>query len=390
MFKIKIYNKIALDRLSAFDTAFTVGNEVEDPDGILVRSYKLHDIEFNKSLKVIGRAGAGVNNIPVDMCTKNDIVVFNTPGANANAVNELVLSGMLLAARNIIEGAAFLNGIKNNENIGKLVEEAKSEFKGFELKGKKLGIIGLGSIGLKVANMAISLGLEVIGFDPFLSEEGIDEISEQIKLVNNLDLVLSESDMISLHIPLSAETRDFLNEDCFQRMKSNVVLLNFSRAEIINEVALLKALEKGSINRYVTDFPNKALLENENVICLPHLGASTREAEENCALMIGKQVADYLINGNIKNSVNFPDIYLEREGSFRLAVTSDYDPGLIEHVTTILIEYGLNMRQILSKSKGPLTYTILDVETEPTEEALEKINSIAGVKVVRLLVERDS
>jgi D-3-phosphoglycerate dehydrogenase / 2-oxoglutarate reductase len=386
MYKIKIYNKIDLNKTTGFnDKEFVFDENYDDPDSILVRSYKLHDMNINNSLKAIGRAGAGVNNIPVDLCTENSIVVFNTPGANANAVKEMVLTGMFLSARNIIGGIDFAKGLVGTEGVAKIVEANKSKFAGYEIKGKKLGVIGLGSIGMMVANDCVYLGLDVMGYDPFISVDSAWGLLREVKPAPSLDPLLENSDIISLHMPLTEKTKSFINEARLKKMKKGAVILNFARAEIVDEDAIITALDEGHLRLYVTDFPTDKLLKHNKVISIPHLGASTKEAEDNCAVMISEQVADYLENGNIKNAVNFPDSYLERTSEFRLVVINKNIPNMVGQITAVLAEYQINISEMLNKSVGDIAYNIVDINNKPSEDVLNKIKNIEGITKVRLL-----
>jgi D-3-phosphoglycerate dehydrogenase / 2-oxoglutarate reductase len=387
MFNIKLYNKISENGLEKFEqNQFNISEDTSEPEAILLRSFKLHSIEFPKSLIAIGRAGAGVNNIPVDLCTEKSIVVFNTPGANANAVKELVLTGMFLAARNIVKGLQFVQEIADKGNeVGKLVEGNKAQFKGYELRGKKLGVIGLGAIGMMVANDAVNLGMEVQGYDPFLSVERAWGLSRQVRPATSIDSLLENSDFITFHMPLSDETKGFLSKARIAKLKKNVVILNFARGEIIDQEALIAALDNNLAGCYVTDFPRADLINNSKVVSLPHLGASTAEAEDNCAVMIADQVRGYLLNGNIINSVNFPNCFLERTSKYRLLVVNTNVPNIIGQITSALAESNINISEMLNKSRGNIAYNIIDIEEKPTEAALDRIRAIEGIARIRLL-----
>lgn len=361
-------------------------NISKDADAIIVRSYNLHELKLADSLFAIGRAGAGVNNIPIDNCTESGVVVFNTPGANANAVKELVLCGLLLSSRKIITGVNWTaNQKEHGEDVPKLIEKNKKQFKGTEVKGKKLGVIGLGAIGMLVANDALALGMEVDGYDPYLSVENAWKLSKDVNKADNIDSLISDSDYITIHVPLVDATRGMINKKMLSKMKDGVRIMNFSRDELVNTSDLIEALGNGKINSYVTDFPNSQLIGVENVVTIPHLGASTAEAEENCAVMITDQIMDFLKNGNIINSVNFPPCKLERNGSERITIVNRNIPGMIERITDVFAGAGLNIEEMLNKSRGDVAYTIFDVKGEINDGVLQKIAEIEGVLKVRKL-----
>ena len=358
----------------------------KDADAIIVRSYELHNLEFSRSIVAIGRAGAGVDNIPVQKCTENGVVVFNTPGANANAVKELVLCGLLLSSRKIVDGVNWAVCQKESgSEVPKLVEKNKSQFKGMEIKGKNLGVIGLGAIGMLVANDALALGMNVIGYDPYISVENAWKLSRDVKNAKELKSLLYSSDYITIHVPLNDKTRGVVNKDMFEKMKKGVKIMNFSRDEIVNTKDLIEAINKGIVSSYVTDFPNCDLIGVKNVICIPHLGASTDEAEENCAVMVARQVADFLKNGNIANSVNFPSCGLERNGSARITIINKNVPGIIEKITTIIANAGLNIEEMINKSKADIAYNIIDAKGNVGEEVIEKLENAEGIIRVRRL-----
>lgn len=380
MFKIAVYNKISNEGLCLFsEDKFSFQTEdVTNADGIILRSAKLHDIEFSKNLKAIARAGAGVNNIPVDKCSENGIVVFNTPGANANGVMELTILGMLLSSRKITEGINWTKTLK--EDVAKQVEKGKGQFKGPEIKGKTIGVIGLGAIGVLVANTAIKLGMNVIGYDPYMSVKNAIGVSWDVDYAESLDELLSKSDYISLHIPLIKATTEFINKDKIAKMKNGVRLLNFSRGCLVNDDDIIEALESEKISKYVTDFPNEKILNTKNTICIPHLGASTPESEENCARMAAKELIDYIVNGNITNSVNLPNCSLERiEGTERITVINKNVPNMIGSLTGILAKYKINIIEMVNKSKGDYAYNIIDVKGCITEEKLDEIRNTEGI-----------
>jgi len=361
-------------------------NKAIDADAIVVRSYKLHELEFNNHIKAIGRAGAGTDNIPLDRCTEKGIVVFNTPGANANAVKELVLCGLLLSSRKIVDGVNWAVCQKDSgSEVPKLVEKNKDQFKGIEIKGKNLGVIGLGAVGMLVANDALSLGMDVIGYDPYISVENAWRLSRDVKNAKDLRTLLADSDYITIHVPLNEKTKGMFNKEMFEKMKKGVKIMNFSRDDIINSKDLIDAINKDIVSSYVTDFPNCDLIGVKNVICVPHLGASTDEAEENCAVMVTRQIIDFLKNGNITNSVNFPNCELERNGNARITIVNKNIPAMIEKVTTILAEANLNIEEMINKSKGNIAYNILDISGVVSEETIKKLEESEGVIRVRKL-----
>jgi D-3-phosphoglycerate dehydrogenase len=358
----------------------------KDSDAMIARSYELKELEFDGRLKAISRAGAGVNNIPVEKCTEKGIVVFNTPGANANAVKELVICGLLLSSRKIVDGVNWTVCQKEHgQEVPKLVEKGKNQFKGTEIKGKHLGVVGLGAIGMLVANDAVSLGMNVIGYDPYITIENAWRLSADVNKANSMDHLTRTSDYITFHIPLTPETRGSVNREMFSKMKKGVKIMNFSRDEIVNTKDLIDAIKAGIVERYVTDFPNCDLLGVENIICIPHLGASTEEAEENCAVMASGQIVDFLKTGSIKNSVNFPDCQLENKGNTRITVINRNVPAMIEKITTVFADNSLNIEEMLNKSRGNYAYNIFDVKGDVTEEVLKKLEQIEGVLKVRKL-----
>jgi len=388
MFKIQTLNNISvvgLDRLPRSD--YEIASEMTHPDAILVRSAKMHDMTLPDSVKAIGRAGAGVNNIPVDAMTEAGIPVFNAPGANANAVKELVVAGMLMAARNIGQGWRFATGLSGEDPaISKDVEAGKKNFVGFELPGRTLGVVGLGAIGVKVANAARALGMNVIGYDPTITVRAAWALESGVEQALSVDDLVARSDFITFHVPLTDSTRNMINADRLKLMRQRSVLLNFARNGIIDDEAAVAALESGQLYAYVCDFPSNLLKDHPRVITLPHLGASTSEAEENCAVMVADQVRDWLEIGNVTNSVNFPEINLPRaEGGYRLAVVNSNVPNMLGQVSTDLAEAGLNIIDMLNKSRGDIAVTLIDVDSAPSEEAVRNIAEIDGVLSVRCL-----
>ena len=387
MFKIQTLNKISPRGLNLLShDKYEYASEIINPDAILVRSQDMLKMELPDTLKAIARAGAGINNIPVARCSERGIVVFNTPGANANGVKELVIAGLLLSSRKIFEGinwAKTLSG-KGSE-VPALIEKGKTNFDGPEIKEKKLGVIGLGAIGVMVANDAESLGMEVSGYDPFLSVESAWGLSRTIKKAISLDSLLADADFISLHIPLNDNTRNLLKKEKFALMKKGVKILNFSRAELVNNADLKDAIDQGIVSVYVTDFPNDELLKMNNVIPIPHLGASTPESEENCAIMAVNQVGDFLENGNVKNSVNFPDCILPRSGTRRIVIANRNVPNMIGQITPVLAKHNINIADMLNKSKGDFAYNIIDIDNEVNGEVIKELKAINGIVMVRLV-----
>jgi D-3-phosphoglycerate dehydrogenase / 2-oxoglutarate reductase len=388
MFKILTRNNISragLDRLPS--ERYEVSSQIDNPDAILLRSFNLHDQPIPESLKAVGRAGAGVNNIPVAEYTKRGIPVFNAPGANSNAVAELAIAGMLLAARNIVPALHFIHGLKgDDESINDQIEKHKKHFAGFELSGKTLGVLGLGAIGVKVANSAAALGLNIIGFDPFMSLENAWKLTSSAVPATSIDDLVSRADLISLHIPLNDKTRNLFSKDHIDRIKKGSTLLNFSRAGVVDEAAVLTALDSGALHAYVCDFPTAALINHPRAIVLPHLGASTEEAEDNCAAMVADQVREFLENGSIRHSVNFPELVIpaSEEGE-RLAIANHNVPNIVGQISSVLGEAGLNILDLFNKSRGDYAYTLVDISAEAPPEILERIRSIDGVLSVRVI-----
>lgn len=388
MFKIQTLNAIATIGLNQFPRdLYEVASEIHLPDAILVRSQPMHEMPIPSSVKVIGRAGAGLNNIPIDALTRRGIPVFNTPGANANAVRELVIAGMLLASRNICQAWHYVHSLKNNdEDLHKEIEQNKKQFVGFELVGKTLGVIGLGSVGVKVANAAINLGMNVIGYDPEITVNRAWELFANVKQAHSIDDLLMRSDFVSFHVPLTDATKHMINRSRLQLMKPGVVLLNFARDGIIDNEALAQALNENKVFAYVTDFPSVELKNHPRVISLPHLGASTKEAEENCAIMIAKQVRNFLENGSISNSVNFPNIEVpQNQASARLAIVNANIPNMVAQISSKLAEAGLNIVSLLNKSRGDIAYTVIDLHNEVNNSVLKQIADIEGIMQVRAL-----
>lgn len=376
-------SKYGTDRLTA-DYALT--DDLARAEGVLVRSAALHETEFGDSLLAIARAGAGVNNIPLDRCANEGIVVFNTPGANANGVKELVIAGLLLAARDVVGGIEWCKENKEDANIAKTVEKAKKAFAGYEIKGKKLGVIGLGAIGAEVANTAAALGMEVYGYDPYISINAAWALSRDVKHITSVDTIYQECDYITVHVPLLDSTRGMINGQTIGQMKDGVVVLNFARDLLVDDDAMAAALETGKVRRYVTDFPNPKSVAMKNVIAIPHLGASTEESEDNCAKMAVEELMDYLENGNIRNSVNYPNCDMGVcHAASRVAVLHLNVPNMIGQITGILAAGNVNISDMTNKSRDKYAYTLLDLENPAEEEMVEKLKAIKGVLRVRVI-----
>jgi D-3-phosphoglycerate dehydrogenase len=387
MYKILTLNNISvagLDRLPRDN--YEVASEITHPDAILLRSHKMHDMQIADTVKAIGRAGAGVNNIPVDRMTEQGVPVFNAPGANANAVKELVLAGMLMACRNLGQAWNFARGLQGDDGeISKAVEAGKKNFVGFELPGRTLGVVGLGAIGVRVANAARSLGMNVIAYEPAMTVQAAWKLSSDVQQAISVDDLLSKADFVTFHVPLVESTKNMINAERIKLMKQNAVILNFSRNGIVNDEDVVKALDQDQLYGYVCDFPSNLLKDHERCITLPHLGASTKEAEENCAIMVAEQVREYLENGNITNSVNFPEINLPRNGGYRIAIVNSNVPNMVGQISTDLAEANLNIIDLLNKSREEIAVTLLDVDQPPSAETLERIEAIEGVLSVRCL-----
>jgi D-3-phosphoglycerate dehydrogenase len=387
MFKIQTLNKISSRGLDLLPhETYEYASELANPDGILVRSQAMHDMELPASLKGIARAGAGVNNIPIDKCSERGIVVFNTPGANANAVKELVLLGLLMASRRVYQGICWSKSLMGKgAEVPKLIEKGKSNYDGPEIKGKKLGVIGLGAIGVMVANDAEALGMEVSGFDPFMSIDAAWGLSRTVKKAVSVDSLIAESDYITLHVPLNDSTRGKMNREKFEIMKKGVRILNFSRGEIVDSRDMLDAIGSGIVDCYVTDFPTDDMLASDKIISIPHLGASTPESEENCAVMAVEQLRSYLESGNIKNSVNFPECFLPPTGAQRITIANKNVPNIIGQFTSVLAQENLNIDDMLNKSKKDYAYNIIDIDGAVSADVLAKLKAVEGVIAVRLI-----
>ncbi len=385
MYNIMTLNKIADTGLVRLGDNYTCGDNLENPDAILVRSASMHDMDFSENTLAIARAGAGVNNIPIDACSEKGIVVFNTPGANANAVKELVITGLLISSRKILDGILWANTLKGNgADVPKMVEKGKSNFGGPEIKGKKLGVIGLGAIGVLVANACVDLGMEVLGYDPYLSVSAAWQLSRHATHVTTLDPIFAQCDYITIHAPLTADTKEIISESSIAKMKDDVRILNFSRAELVNTADILKALESGKVSNYVTDFATDELLDAKNVIAMPHLGASTPESEDNCAKMACDEIKDYLENGNITNSVNFPNVCMDKTGDTRFCVLHTNSPNILSSLLSVISENSSNIENMENKSKKDNAYTIIDA-SNAKKEIVDQLKEIPGVLNVRVL-----
>ena len=386
MRKIHCLNAIANVGTDIFDENYKLTDNIEEADAIMVRSAAMGDMEFSENLIAIARAGAGVNNIPLERCADAGIVVFNTPGANANGVKELVICGMLLAARDVVGGIEWTRSIKDSDTIAKDVEKGKKNFAGGEIKGKKLGVIGLGAIGAEVANAAASLGLEVLGYDPFISVNAAWRLSRKIKHITDINEIFRECDYITLHVPLTDDNKGMIGKNSIPQMKDGVVILNFARDLLVDDDEMEKALESGKVARYVTDFPNTKSAKMEKAIVIPHLGASTQESEDNCAVMAANELVDYLENGNIKNSVNFPSCDMgvcQVEG--RVALLHQNIPNMIGQITSAFAKNGYNISDLTNKSKGSKAYTLIDIENKASESLIKELNAIDGILKVRVI-----
>ncbi len=386
MFQINCLNPISKIGLANFTDNYQVVDDVNAADGILVRSAAMHDMDLPESLLAVARAGAGVNNIPLDKCAEKGIVVFNTPGANANGVKELVIAGMLLAARDIVGGIKWVEDNKADENIAKTAEKAKSKFAGTEIKGKKLGVIGLGAIGAQVANAAVGLGMEVYGYDPYLSVNAAWNISRAVKHVFNVDDIFTDCDYITVHVPLLDSTKNTISKEAIDKMKDGVVIINYSRDLLADEAAVLEGLKSGKIRKYISDFANTTTAGQPGCIVMPHLGASTEESEDNCAVMAVEQMMDYLENGNIKNSVNYPacDMGICNKAG-RVAIFHKNIANMITKFTACFGDEGVNITDMMNKSRGEVAYTMMDLESPATAEMIAKLNAIEGVFRVRVV-----
>ena len=384
MFKIKTQNKITRQGLDIFDPKnYQISDGETNPDAIVVRSAIMHGIELNPELKAIARAGAGVNNIPIDKCAEAGVVVFNTPGANANAVKELVVAALILASRDVINGVNWAQTLA--ENVAKEVEAGKSNFAGVEVLGKTLGIVGMGAIGGPVANVGIALGMNVIGQDPYMTVENALSLTRAVKMVKERNEIIEKSDYISLHAPVTAETKNMINAETIAKMKDGVRIFNFSRADLVDDDAMAAALESGKVAKYVTDFPNEKVLKMKNAIAIPHLGASTEESEDNCAVMAVNQIIDYLENGNIKNSVNYPDLVMDRTTDTRICVFHKNVSGTISKISSSVSELGINIENLTNRSRGDYAYTICDINGKIPDNFAEKLASVKDIIKINVI-----
>ena len=386
MYNIKTLNKISEAGLSKFDKEkYVYGDSVENPDAIMVRSASMHDMELPESLVAIARAGAGVNNIPIDKCTEKGIVVFNTPGANANAVKELVICGLLLSSRKIPNAIDWCKTIKGDENVTKSIEKGKSAFAGPEILGKTLAVVGLGAIGRLVANAAVGLGMNVVGYDPFLTDMAREALNKSVVIKEDLDEVFPLADYITVHVPLTPDTKEMISTPNIAKMKNSVRILNFARGDLANDVDIIEALDNGQIAAYVTDFPSAKLIGVDGVIALPHLGASTPESEENCASMGALELVDFIENGNVKNSVNMPFVSAQKTGVARITVIHVNKVNMIATITDTISKDGVNISHFEDKNRGETAYSIIDVETDVSDTVVEDIKNIDGVVRVRVI-----
>lgn len=387
MFKVLTLNNIAVAGLRRLPRErYEVASEVTHPDAVILRSYNMHDMDIPETVAAIGRAGAGVNNIPIDAMSERGVPVFNAPGANANAVKELAVAGLLMAARNLCDAREYVRGLEENgDALNKAVEAGKKRFVGFELPGRTLGVIGLGAIGVQVANVALALGMKVVGFDPNITVKSAWKLSSGVEKVETLDDLFRKSDAVSIHVPLIDATRNLVNRDRLALMKDDGMVINFARGGVVDNEAVLEALDANRLHAYICDFPTRELIENEKVVALPHLGASTVEAEENCAVMVAENVKEYLENGNIRYSVNFPEAVMPRTDAYRLTIANANVPNMVVQISTALAEVGLNIEDLLNKSLGDLAYTVVDLDGPVSEETVEALLSVDGVLSVRNL-----
>lgn len=384
--KILTLNAISARGLARLPEHYIVGGDIADPDGILVRSANMHDMEISATVRAIARAGAGTNNIPVKKLSERGVPVFNAPGANANAVKELVIAGMLMGARNLVPALKFVEGLSGtDEEMHRATEAGKKNFAGNELPGRTLGVIGLGAIGSYVAEAAIKLGMNVVGFDPAITVDAAWRLPSQVKRAENVEDVLRMADFVTLHVPLVDATRHLINAQRIGVMRPGAVLLNFAREGVVDNVAVIEALDANKLHAYLCDFPANALKGHAKVVTLPHLGASTEEAEENCAVMVAEQLADYLENGNILNAVNFPNVSMPRESAYRIAIANANVPNMVGQISSLLAAAGLNIHNMVNKSKGDMAYTLVDVDSAATDAVMQQLSAIAGVLAVRYL-----
>ncbi len=384
--KILTLNAISARGLSRLPQHYVVGGDVVDPDAILVRSANMHEMEIPASVRTIGRAGAGTNNIPVKKLSERGVPVFNAPGANANAVKELVVAGMLMGARNLVPASKFVEGLSgSDEDMHKATEAGKKQYAGMELPGRTLGVIGLGAIGSYIAEAAIKLGMNVVGFDPAITVDAAWRLPSQVKRAETVEDVLRQADFVTLHVPLVDSTRNLINAQRIEVMRPRAVLLNFAREGVVDNAAVVEALDANKLHAYICDFPANVLNRHPKVVALPHLGASTSEAEENCAVMVAEQVADYLENGNIQNAVNFPNVSMPRESDNRIAIANANVPNMVSQISTALASAGINIHNMVNKSKGDMAYTLVEVDSAVPSSVIQQLSAISGVLAVRNL-----
>lgn len=385
MYNVKLMNKISPVGLDRFDENYNYGEDVENEDAILLRSASLHEYDFGENVKAIARAGAGVNNIPVEKCSEKGIVVFNTPGANANAVKELVLCALFLSSRKVVESIRWVDTLADDENIAKTAEKGKSNFVGPEIEGKVLGVIGLGAIGVNVANAAVKLGMRVYGFDPFIKVDSAWALSKHVRQAKSMEEIYKICDYITIHVPSNKDTKGMINKDALDMMKDDVRLLNFARGDLVNNGDLLAAVESGKVGKYITDFASQELINKENVIVLPHLGASTPESEDNCAKMAVKELKDFLEDGNIVNSVNFPRVVQARESRVRLCIINKNVPNILARISNLFADHNLNIENMVNRSKGEYAYTLIDTNDDIRDDIIERIEAGKGIINVRVI-----
>jgi len=384
--KVLTLNAISARGLARLPQQYVVGGDVTDPDAILVRSANMHEMEIPASVRAVGRAGAGTNNIPVKKLSDRGVPVFNAPGANANAVKELVVAGMLMGARNLVPALKFVEGLSgSDEAMHKATEAGKKQFAGMELPGRTLGVVGLGSIGSYIAEAAISLGMNVVGFDPAITVDAAWRLPSQVKRAESVEDVLRQADFVTLHVPLLDSTRNLVNTQRIGLMRPGAVLLNFAREGVVDNAAVIEALDANKLKAYICDFPANALMGHSNVVALPHLGASTGEAEENCAVMVAEQVTDYLQNGNVKNAVNFPNVSMPRESEFRIGIANANVPNMVSQISSVLAAGGINIHNMVNKSRGDMAYTLVDVDSAVNDSVVQQLSTIGGVLAVRYL-----
>lgn len=385
MYKVKLMNKISPVGLNHFTEDYEYSEDIVNEDAILLRSASLHDYDFPKTIKAIARAGAGVNNIPVDKCTEKGIVVFNTPGANANAVKELVICGLLLSSRKVVESIQWVNTLGDDENIAKTAEKGKSNFVGPEIEGKTLGVIGLGAIGVQVANAAVKLDMKVFGYDPFMSVNSAWALSKHVKQAANMEEIFKTCDYITIHVPSTKDTKGMINKDMLDLMKDGTRLLNFARGDLVVTQDVVDAVESGKLGKYVTDFAAQELIGKDNIIVFPHLGASTPESEDNCARMAVDEVKDFLENGNIVNSVNFPRCVQPRESKVRLCITNKNMPNILARISKLFADHNLNIENMVNRAKGDYAYTLIDTNSDVRQDIIDRIEAAEGIINVRVI-----